>query len=67
MLARDAAIFQAKRQGRPWAFSSNGRVSPDPFEGFDEVALPSGEVVDAFPVPVGAMPTGTFKLLEAFA
>lgn len=72
MVARDAAIFQARRQGRPWAFSSCGTVSPDPFEGFEEVALPSGEVVDAFPVPVPT--TGSvdriscgLMLLEAFA
>ena len=52
MFARDAAIWQARRQGRPWAFSFAGTVSPEPFEGFELVALPSGEVVDAFPVPV---------------
>ena len=57
MVARDAAIWQAKRQGRPWAFSANGTVSPEPFEGFEEVALPSGDVVDAFPVPVPTIGT----------
>ena len=69
MVARDAAIWQAKRQGRPWAFSAEGTVSPDPFEGFELVALPSGEVVDAFPVPtigtVDRISCG-LQLLEVF-
>lgn len=49
-IARSAAIWQAKRTRKPWAFVNGGRVSPKPFEGFELVALPSGEVVDAFPL-----------------
>lgn len=69
-IAEEAARWQAKRKGRPWAFVVGGMVSPRPFEGFELVALPDGRLLDAIPldaVPVVGISRGSFQLLEAFA
>lgn len=51
MLGKDFAIFNARQKGRP-VFFAGPHVSLEPFDGFELVALPSGEVLDAVPAPV---------------
>lgn len=68
-MVEDFAQIEARKYGLKVFFSnSTGECSFSPFPGWELVALPTGEVLDAVPVPT----TGTIDrihsglLLEAF-
>ena len=68
MLGKDFAIFNARQKGRP-VFFAGSHVAIEPFDGFELVALPSVEVLDAVPVPVTPAQSNELEVLflAAFA
>lgn len=64
------AIMEARKYGMIVYFSeTTGFPSFSEFDGWELVALPSGEVLDAVPVlpTIHNINRGAFELLEAFA
>ena len=75
-MVKDFAKMEARKYGlrvffrETIEFPGQQTYGLDAFEGWELVALPSGEVLDALPleaVPVPVMRAGSFQLMEAFA